>query len=536
MNTARESGAPSFEGPGALPVPAAAEPAGGAVPTTSLRTLPADQFGLAQARHLLWRAGFGGTPGQIRTLVNWGLDKSVDYLINPEKVKDQEVPADLFKADIVRPPSDEERQIQRRAQRERDEDTLAELRLRVQQREREDREQMRRLQQWWLTRMIETSRPLQEKMVLFWHGHFATSYRTIEDSYHMFKQNRLFREKGLESFAELLGSIVRDPAMLAYLDNNDSRKTRPNENLAREIMELFALGVGNYTEQDIKEGARALTGYTFRDDEFVFDRGNHDNNPKTIFGRRDNFDGDEFVQMILAHPACSKFIAAKLYRFFAHDHPTGFKPFDDAAQVVISDMATRLRATKYDIGKTLRVLLTSEHFFSPAIMGEQIKSPVQLTVGAIRSLRVPPRDIAALNDASDRMGQSIFYPPSVKGWDGGRSWINTSTMFVRQNTLIFLLTGRRPQGRDGLADREPFDGQALLADLADTYPEARRTDGGGAEDGMLTALCRFALGTARPGGLAVFQKFVAERGGRVTKDNLTDLLMLMTAAPEYQLC
>lgn len=501
-------------------------------PSTSLSPIAPKAFGLDQARHLLWRAGFGGTPSQIRTLAAWGLDKSVDYLINHDKIKDEDVPPTLFKSDIMRPPTAEEREMQRRATRERDEDTLAELRLRRQQAERDDREQMKKLQQWWLTKMIETSRPLQEKLVLFWHGHFATSYRTIEDSYHMFMQNRLFRENAAGSYATLLGSIVRDPAMIAYLDNNDSRKQRPNENLAREIMELFALGAGNYTEQDINEGARALTGYTFRDDEFVFEKNNHDTNPKNIFGTTSNYDGDSFVKLILAHPACSKFMATKLYRFFAHDYPTGNAPFDNAAEIVIERMASTLRGTDYHVGKTLEVLFKSEHFYSPALMNQQIKGPAQLVVGAIRSLRVPPRDISVLNDAADRMGQSIFFPPSVKGWDGGRSWINTSTMFVRQNIMVFLLTGRRPAGKDGLADREMFDGRSLLTDLASTYPEAKSPD---AKE-QLDALLRFAVGTTSPDARKVLDQFLADNKGQITESNFTDLLMLITALPEYQLC
>ena len=527
----RQAGSVSPGGAGQV-APAAPALAGRRPPTPSLEPLAASEFTFDHARHLIWRAGFGGSPAQIQTLTRWGLDKSLDMLLNFEKVADEPVGPELFKADVIRPRTQDERDRQRRAARERDEDTLAEFRLKVQQREREDRDQMRRIQQWWLTRMVETPRPLQEKLVLFWHGHFATNYRTIEDSYHMFAQNRLFRQHAAGKFSELLRAIIRDPAMLAYLDNNDSRKAKPNENLAREIMELFALGAGNYTERDIKEGARALTGYTFRDDEFYFDKPNHDTGSKNILGSNGGIDGDGFVDAILRQPACATFITTKLYRFFAHDYPTGDKPFDAAAGRVIKDLADRFRAD-YDVEKLLRRLLSSRHFYDGRLRGEQIKSPVQLIVGAVRSLRVPPRDLGVLTDASDRMGQSIFFPPSVKGWDGGRSWINTSTMFVRQNLMVFLLTGRRPQGRDGLADRERFDVTALLRELGDALPNAGTS---ASSKEQLDALCRFVLGTPEPTGRAVLDKFIADRGGALSEKNLGDALLLLTAMPEYQLC
>src|SRR5690606_20773973 len=207
------------------------------------------------------------------------------------------------------------------ARRNRDEDALARIQARRQETERTDRRQFREMQRWWLKRMIESPRPLEEKMTLFWHGHFATSYRTIENSYHMYLQNQLLRANALGNYGELLYLIIRDPAMLAYLDNNNSRAGRPNENLARELMELFSLGVGAYSEQDIKEGARALTGYTFRDDEFYFDAGNHDDNPKTTVGRRGRLDGGGFVTAILGQRACSRFMCRKLYRYFVADIP-----------------------------------------------------------------------------------------------------------------------------------------------------------------------------------------------------------------------
>ncbi|MFN0012723.1 MAG: DUF1800 family protein [Phycisphaerales bacterium] len=503
--------------------------------SASTRPIAKQAFGFAEARHLLWRAGFGGTPQQVQLLASWGPEKAVEHLVKFESVPGEEAKPDLFASDIIRPPTADERTEYQRAARARDEDTLARFRARRQEGEQKDREQMRRVQQWWLGRLIETPRPLEEKMTLFWHGLFATSYRTIEDSYHMFVQNQLFRTHAAGSYADLLGAIIRDPAMIAYLDNNDSRKGKPNENLAREIMELFSLGVGNYTEQDIKEGARALTGYSFEDDAFTFQRNNHDNGRKNILGASGTIDGEDFVGIILQQPACARHIATRLYRFFVADYPSGRKRLDDAGRAVIADMASGLEKSNYNLRPVLTRLFLSQHFYDPALRNEQIKSPVQLVVGAIRSLGTPARDLATVNDGLNIMGQSLFFPPSVKGWDGGRSWINTATMFVRQNALVYLLSGKKPKGKDALADEERFDGVALLSHLADAYPESA----GGDAEKVVDAILAFAIGhdpDHPPAARAELIALLAAKGSKLDPETLTHLMMLITAMPEYQLC
>ena len=251
------------------------------MPEPTLRPLAEQDFDFWAAHHLLSRAGFGGTPDQIRALSQLGLDKAIDSIVDYEMHPPIEDPTD-FASDIMRPATPEEAEAYRKARQEGDEKTLSEFRRMRQQRQGADRKQIGAMRSWWLERMIETSRPLEEKMTLFWHGHFATGYRAIEDSWHMMMQNRMFRSLATGNFADLLRGIIRDPAMLRYLNNNRNRKQSPNENLARELMELFSLGEGNdYTENDIKEGARALTGYTYEDDDFVFQRGAHDSGSKT---------------------------------------------------------------------------------------------------------------------------------------------------------------------------------------------------------------------------------------------------------------
>lgn len=510
------------------PTPQRAEPP--RVPTSSLQPLKPELFGFEEARHLLMRAGFGGSPDQIQLLTRWGLKKSVDYLVDYDDIK-YAGDADV-RSDIMREPTVEERQEYRQAQARRDEDALARLRLMRQRAQQVDREQMREIQNWWLTRMIETPRPLEEKLTLLWHGHFATSYRTIENSYHMLMQNNFLRKNAAGNFGDLLGGIIRDPAMLAYLNNNNSRKDRPNENLARELMELFSLGVGNYSEDDIKQGARALTGYTFDGNDFVFQQRNHDTGGKTILGVKGNHNGDDFVKIILQKRECARFIAAKLYKHFVNDFPSGRPAFDKVAQGVVDDLARTLSGGRYELRPVLKRLFMSQHFYDPLVRGEQIKSPVQLIVGAVRQLKTPVRDLSVLNDAAERMGQELFFPPSVKGWDGGRAWINTATMFVRQNIMVFLLTGRRPIGRDALADQERFEPGKLLTQLADAYPAVN----GGESAAVLDAMLRFMLGRTNPAGRAALEDFMRSRSGKLDEEGMTQLCMLITSMPEYQLC
>lgn len=508
-----------------------------AAPPSTLKPISAANFGYEQARHLLWRAAFGGTPKQIQTLASWGPQRAVDYLLDYDQVQYERPAKDLFDKSIMRPPTDEERRMYAMAARARDEDTLAAARLRRQDMERRDRQQIGEVQKWWLKRMVESPRPAEEKLTLFWHGHFATSYRTIENSFHMYMQNELFRANAAGNFGTLLKGIIRDPAMIAYLDNNDSSKNRPNENLARELMELFGLGIGNYTEKDIKEGARALTGYTFRDDDFYFNERNHDSGTKTILGKSGPLDGEGFVDAILAQPACAYFICRKLYHFLVAELPgleqsrPGDPDLPAATRGVIREMASNVRGANYDLKPMLKRLLTSEHFYHPTFLNEQIKSPVTLVVGAVRSLDVPPRDLQLMNDALGLMGQDIFFPPSVKGWDGGRSWINTSTLFVRQNIMAYMLTGKKPQGYDATADSQKYDPSPLLSELVESDLSAGQ-DAAKVTDYLL----RLTLGRAPESARAQIESFMKPFEGRIDRDVLVGALLLITAMPEYQLC
>lgn len=493
----------------------------------SMSPLDRSRFDEAAARHLLNRAAFGGTSRQIERLASMGLNDAVDYLLNYEGVPELAISESEFDRDIRKPPTTAEREMAQLARRNNDEAMLEQVQKLRNERDGKDREQAREIQKWWLKRLIESGRPLEEKMTLFWHGHFATGYRTIEDSYHMFLQNQLFRSHATGNFADLVLRILRDCAMLKYLDNDESRRGRPNENLARELMELFVLGEGNaYTEEDIKAGARALTGYTFDDDSFRFNESGHDDDPKTILGQTGAWDGDDFARIILSRKECSEFICGKLYRFFVNDSPG--MPSKQVGPVVKA-LAAELRKQQYELKPVLRMLFRSQHFYDTANRGSAIKSPVQLTVQTIRELGVPPRDLSTLNSATDLMGQSLFMPPSVKGWECGRSWINTSTLFVRQNLAVYLITGKRP---------DAFDWDESLAEWPTAELEAaiaKRTGSDASKES--DALLDLVLAVdASPARRAQFTAFTSTLGGTLKGQRLVSALCLATALPEYQLC
>ncbi len=494
----------------------------------ALKPLPEKAFDYSAAVHLLNRAGFGGTPSQARALTDMGLNKAVDQLVKYESQPVEPVKADLFDNSIMSPQTDEQREAARKARQNNDEEALAALQRERNRKQAEDRKQIAELQKWWIKRMIETPRPLEEKMTLFFHGHFATGYRTIEDSFHMYQQNQLFRKFATGNFAQLAHRIIRDPAMIKYLDNDENQKSKPNENLARELMELFTLGEGRgYTEDDIKAGALALTGYTFKDDTFYFNNNNHDTSTKNIMGKSGQFDGDGFLDVILARNECAEFMAGKLFRFFVNDSSGDLSKEQKA---FILAMANKLRASKYELKPLLDAVFSSAYFYSAQNRGAIIKSPIQLTVQAVRSLRTPVRELSALASATDLMGQNVFFPPNVKGWDGGRSWINTSTLFIRQNVLVYLLTGRKPDMYEWQASDIPFDATHLVDHL-------RQPDGSVDMASGIEYLLRFNLAQSpSPLRLQQVMTFAKSRGERLDNDRIIAVLALTTAMPEYQLC
>lgn len=284
---------------------------------------------------------------------------------------------------------------------------------------------------WWLYRMQNTPDPLAEKLTLFWHGHFATSARKVNKLQMMLDQNQLLRSHARGALAAMVKAISRDPAMLIYLDSTSNRRIHPNENYARELMELFCLGVGNFTETDVKEVARAFTGWEVLGDQFRFDSSQHDGATKSFLGQSGNFDGDDAIRIILNQPAAPRFIAAKLIRFFVFDEPA-------APDALIEPIARQLRQTGFNIGAAVETILASNLFFSPLAIGRKVRSPVELGMGLLKTLGATT-NLIKLGQSMSTLGQGLFFPPNVKGWDGGRTWINSSTLLGRANLVAQVL-------------------------------------------------------------------------------------------------
>lgn len=279
---------------------------------------------------------------------------------------------------------------------------------------------------WWLYVMLHSPRPLLEKMTLFWHGHFATSMAKVTDGRLMYEQNEVLRRWALGSFRPLLAGMARDPAMLIWLDSTNNRKSQPNENFAREVMELFALGRGHYTEADIKQAARAFTGWEVRQNAFRVNEHQHDKGEKQVLGQRGTWDGDDVLRILLEQPAAAEFLVGKIFRFLVSE--------DDPPPALLAPLAADYRRHDYDTAWLVGTMLASNLFFSPLAIGRKIKSPVEYAVGLVRALE-GRADTYALATDLNKLGQGVFFPPNVKGWDGGRTWINSATLLGRANLV-----------------------------------------------------------------------------------------------------
>ncbi len=354
------------------------------------------------------------------------------------------------------------------------------------------------LRGWWLLRMRHTLRPLHARMALFWHNHFATSNAKVRSPGMMLQQLRTFERFGLGGFGQLLIEVSRDPAMIVWLDGEQNVRGRPNENYARELFELFSLGVGHYTERDIKEAARAFTGWHQRNGVFHYVPLEHDERPKSVLGRDDVQTGEDVVAAALAQPACAEFIATKLLHEFVTPRPTS---------ELVAAVAGKLRETEYDLGATLETLLASAAFFDPAVRRTRIKSPAELAVGIARSLELRvPAD--AMSDAVAQMSQALFEPPSVKGWDGQRAWLNSATMLVRLNTATAAVA------------LEGFD----PGKLRDAYDLKSRDD-------VLDFATRLTLDGESPAGV---KDALAAVSGALD-EILRNSLGILMSSPEYQM-
>ncbi len=396
----------------------------------------ADPWNIRKVAHLHRRAGFGATRAELLRDLQAGPARSVENLFHPPPL-----PTEAQEA------IDSLRQTAR---------TSSNIEL---------------LKVCWLNRILHGPDPLREKLTLFWHTTFATSNKKVESVALMDGQNETLRSNALGSFAPLLEAIIADPAMLVWLDGGTSRKEKPNENFAREFLELFTLGPGNFTERDIREAARAFTGWArhdargYRDTpSFTHEPAQVDNAAKTFLGQTGPWRSADIVRIVLDRPEAATFLAQKLYRFFVAEA-------DPPAAELIEPLAAEIKSHHFAIGPVVEIILRSRHFYSPQAYRTRIKSPVEHSAGLARMLELPRPALnpLALSAACDAQGQELFAPPNVAGWIGGRHWINSATLLERTNWSSDVIWGR---AENGLSPFDPIEWAARYKIKVDQIAQA----------------------------------------------------------------
>jgi hypothetical protein len=402
---------------------------------------PADPWGRKWAAHLYRRAAFGPSRADLLEAERLGHEGTLDLLLRGRPGAGEMV------------------------------ETLTDVGRVAAGRDDGDGEQLRG---WWLYCMLQGGRPLLEKLTLFWHNHFATSITKVQSAALMFRQNCLLRSHALGRFGPLLQALSRDGAMLVWLDSNSNVKGKPNENYARELMELFSLGVGNYTEKDVREAARAFTGWHTGGSGFAFAPDSHDDGMKTVLGQTGAWDGGDVVRIVLEQPAAARFLVRKLYHFLVSERVT---PPD----TLLEPLCVAFRKSDYDIAGLVKTMLASRHFYSGHAFRQRLKSPVEYVLGAVQAVyrrygekeadyRPLPQNVLVGRLAA--MGQTLFAPPNVKGWPGGRSWLNTATVVERHNFAAALALGTvwtAPRGQEPVPPRA-YDPARLLEEEGVSRP------------------------------------------------------------------
>ncbi|MHB1678433.1 MAG: DUF1800 domain-containing protein [Sulfuriferula sp.] len=373
-------------------------------------------MGDADAWHLLTRTGFAPTQDELARYARLSRAEAVDRLLaGATQQAITPVPADLVS---YTPQPEHFKDLSPDAKK---------------QFHRLQAERNLELQAWWMQEMVATPSPLTEHMTLFWHNHFVSSLQKVKSAPLMLTQNELLRRYALGNFGDMLHAVAKNPAMILYLDTQQDHKAQPNENFAREVMELFTLGIGHYSEQDVKESARAYTGWSINRETgtFIYRPGQHDNGIKTILGQSGNFNGDDVLNILLAQPATADWITRKLWRDLISSDPDPVMIKHDAA----------IFRQHYEIRPLLRALLLSDAFWAQKNRANLVKSPTELLIGSVRQLNIHGLDPRLLAIASRQLGENLFAPPNVKGWPGGDAWINSTTLLVRKQFLDRLTRG-----------------------------------------------------------------------------------------------
>jgi len=404
-----------------------------------LSPIAASDWNYERAAHLIERAGFGATPEEIARVAAMTPELAVNSLVNYETI-DASALKPFDESGIWDPGMDpfppSRAEAVRRA-REHGEGLGEKVLAPGTQRRLQpvvdkffysltaNNIETQRLGLWWANRMIASPRPLEEKLTLFWHGHFATGQNKVRDYRMMLQQNRMLRANASGTLRDLLVGILKDPGMLVYLDNGENVKSHPNENFGRELLELFSMGVGNYSERDVREAARAFTGWTNDVLTYKFDTEQHDFGEKTFLGRTGPLNGEDIIDTILAQPVTGEYVAGKLYRYFVRD---------EISSDVKADLGRSFRASGYQIKPLMRRMLLAKDFYSTPSVATQIKSPVHLVVSTYKKMGL--REIPTIPDfgrMTGGLGQTLFEPPNVAGWAGGRTWITPATLLQRGN-------------------------------------------------------------------------------------------------------
>ena len=456
------------------------------------------QYTFSDAAHLLRRAGFAGPLSEVEALQKLGPSLAVErllYVSSDDNTIDN--PFDL-KALFLERQAGSKANIDANAG----------------------------LSGWWVHRLAHTSQPLKEKLALFWHGHFATESQKVDNAFAMQQQNELFRQKGLGRFSDLVLEVARNPAMLRYLDNNRNVKGKPNENFARELMELFTLGVhGGYSERDVQESARAFTGWTFQtgnpnkpeenarftNPTFVFNKKNFDDGAKTYLGQSGNFSGEEVVRIVTSHPSTATFIITKLWKFFVSD---------TISDRDLEELTALWTSSGGEIAVLLRAIFKSEVFYAKSNRHALIKSPVEYAIGMLRSssAHLAPEQSLGIWGAMRVMGQTLFQPPNVKGWDGGSDWVSDTTLLNRLN-LAGAVTQRRLPAQ-------------LQKDQA-APPTVLTLPQGSSLNDTIELLGKTYLGEQPDGALLRAMQLYAD--GKNTPEVARGLAYLVLASPQYHL-
>jgi len=481
-----------------------------------LTPLPANDWDLVKAAHLLNRAGFGGTPAEIEALHQAGFDAAVNRLLNaPDDSEAFPKPDWAAPHDMM----EDQRMLRNLPPEERAQ--------KMQKEQMSIMQQLYGLVGWWLARMRGSPNQLREKLTLFWHGHFTTSLEKVRQPFGLWQQNETLRQNALGNFGAMTKAIARDPAMILYLDTQQNHKNHPNENFARELMELFTLGIGNYTEEDIQQAARTFTSYKINPRTMSFQQVDfeRDDGEKKFFGRIGNFTADDIIDMILEKPACAHHIARKLWTFLAYEDP---------APALVAQLAGTLRDHRYEMRPLMEEIFRSAEFYSAAAIRSQVKSPIQWYVQTARELDIdlPPARFSMNTLRS--LGQMPYLPPNVKGWDGGRTWINASTLLMRYNLAAVAVGGDPRMGRmaeNGDPQMAPREAAKPL-DLAKIAPAELRADPKALVQSLGFRLFQTTLAAKEA---EVFLKYLDGQHGETSDQTIRGLLNLMMSTPEFQL-